>query len=368
MNTRTLPPLLAALIALLLIPFTAVAVDKTRIMVVSSYHKEYAWTRLTNQGLVKALIEFGYLDDAAQGEAYTRDDFIDNGRVAVKKLWMDTKRRNSRSQIADTLRGIIAEIDRFAPQIILVGDDNAANYVGNHYIDGEVPVVFWGVNGTPLKYGLLDSVERPGHNVTGVYQSGYHLEAVVALKRLLPDIQRMALLADNTPTGRSNAKRVKRFGDEGSLPLELVEVVITNSYSEWQARALALQERVDAFFITTHNALLDDDGKHVPAKVARAWYLENIRKPEATAARHYVDNGFFSVVDDSAVAQGYEAMKMAHQILREGADPATLSPIAPAMGPFLVNRQRARQLGLEAVLESGAAMIDEVIDSSEPAR
>ena len=54
------------------------------------------------------------------------------------------------------------EIEQFKPNLILLGDDNAANYVGNQYIDTNIPVVFWGINGLPLKYGLLDSLEKPG--------------------------------------------------------------------------------------------------------------------------------------------------------------------------------------------------------------
>ena len=39
-------------------------------------------------------------------------------------------------------------------------------------------MVFWGINGLPLKYGLIDTIEKPEHNVTGIYQAGYLKENV----------------------------------------------------------------------------------------------------------------------------------------------------------------------------------------------
>ena len=55
--------------------------------------------------------------------------------------------------------------------------------------------VFWGVNGRPMKYGLLDSMDRPGHNVTGVWQSGYHKESLELLSQLVPNLKTYAIVA-----------------------------------------------------------------------------------------------------------------------------------------------------------------------------
>ncbi len=176
--------------------------DKVRIMVVSSYHREYLWSQNSNKGVVTALLEFNYLDEPSQGVTYTESDFVESSRAIVKKAWMDTKRKNSEQEMARALDRIVMEIDQFKPHLILLGDDNAGNYFGNHYMDGEIPVVFWGLNGTPFKYGLLDSIERPGHNITGVYQAGHHLRAIKYLQQLVPGIKRIAVLSDNSPSGR----------------------------------------------------------------------------------------------------------------------------------------------------------------------
>ena len=63
-------------------------------------------------------------------------------------------------------------------------------------------MVFWGFNDSPVKYGLVETAERPGHNVTGVYESGYYVESLQFLKRLAPQVKTIAVLSDKTVSGQ----------------------------------------------------------------------------------------------------------------------------------------------------------------------
>jgi len=343
----------------------AIESGKIRIAVVSSYHPEYIWSQQTNQGLLAALLKFAYLDNQTQADIYTRTNFVENSRIVLQKYWMDTKRRNSQQEISDSFNRITSELVQFKPDIVLLGDDNAANYIGNYFLDSATPVVFWGVNGAPLKYGLINTLERPGHNITGVYQAGYHRESVEYLKRLLPHLKRLAVISDDSPTGRSHAKRMMRYHKEGQLDMDVVKVIITNSYDVWQKELLALNDQVDAFYISTHNTLRNIKGEHVNYLEAARWYLENIKKPEITVSGHVVKEGFLATVDDAGFNQGYEAVKLAHAIISEGKKAANLSSYAPGRGPFIVNRWRAKMLGLSAVIEKNHALIDELWDDHD---
>ncbi len=320
--------------------------SKKRIVIVSSYHKEYLWSQDTNEGVVAALLDLGYLDHKRQGEKYTRNHYIESSKAVIKKLWMNTKRMNSKNEIKQTIARIVKEIDEFRPDLILLGDDNATNYIGNQYIDTEIPLVFWGVNGNPLKYDLVDSLERPGHNVTGVYQAGYLKEGVVWLKKLVPGINTLAVLSDDSPTGRAKAKELDRLARRGQLPVELVETVVTNSLETWKQKALELQEKVDAFFILNHNTLKDADGKPVDQLEIGAWYLRHIKKPDVGHEKQFVVEGVLCAVDDSGFKQGYEAVKVAHRILEKSENPAVIPVYAPDRGPFVVNLERAEMLGI----------------------
>jgi len=334
--------------------------SKKRIVIVSSYHKEYLWSQDTNEGVVAALLDLGYLDNKRQGEKYTRNHYIESSKAVIKKLWMNTKRKNSKNEIKQAIARIVKEIDEFRPDLILLGDDNATNYIGNQYIDTEIPLVFWGVNGNPLKYDLVDSLERPGHNVTGVYQAGYLKEGVVWLKKLIPGIKTLAVLSDDSPTGRAKAKELDRLARRGQLPVELVETVVTNSLETWKQKALELQEKVDAFFILNHNTLKDADGKPVDQLEIGAWYLRHIKKPDVGHEKQFVVEGVLCAVDDSGFKQGYEAVKVAHRILEKSENPAVIPVYAPDRGPFVVNLERAEMLGI-LQLVAASPLVEEYV-------
>ena len=331
-----------------------------KICIVSSYHREYLWSQETNRGVCQAMKEAGYLNDD-QIRSFTAADEIRTPRVEIRKFWMNTKKKSSRSDIAKATQRISEDIRAFQPDLILLGDDNAANYIGNVFIDEPVPIVFWGINGRPLRYGLIDSLHRPGHNVTGVYQAGYLRENLKYLKLLVPNIRTFAILSDDSPTGRSKAKELHRLSQAGRLPVRLVETVITNEFSEWSREALRLQEEVDAFFVLNHNTIRDESGRPMDPMKIGAWYLRNIRIPECAQEKQFAMEGMLSVIDDSGFKQGYEAMSIGRSILEEGRSPETIPVRAPDRGPFIVNSARAAKLGIQLPKKPA---VDEVIPTS----
>lgn len=348
---------------LLLVPVSASAAEeKRRVFVVSSYHAEYLWSQSTQKGLSAAMLAYGYLDNEAQVEAFARDDAVESERAVVKKVWMDTKRRNTRSDIARATARIMEQLIAFKPDLVMLGDDNAANYIGSQLLGSPVPVVFWGINGLPLKYGLIDSMDQPGHNVTGVWQAGYHKESMTLLARMVPSAKKFAILACDSVSSRPNVKIIERLAAKGELPMELVETVVTNSYEEFQSRALALASEVDAFFILNHDTLVDSSGEHVDMLEVGRWYLETIDKPEASHEDQFVREGMLLTANDSGFNQAYSAFEMAYDILEQGLSPARMRTRTPAKGPYLVNTQRAEALGIS--LDAVLYLIDELVTES----
>ncbi|MFA5779795.1 MAG: ABC transporter substrate binding protein [Elusimicrobiota bacterium] len=332
---------------------------KTRIFIVSSYHREYLWSQETNEGVCGALLEFGYLDNKSQIKEFTKNDYAETSNAIVKKSWMDTKQKSNKDEMVKSAARIVKEIKKFNPDTLLLGDDNAANYIGNQFIDTKIPIFIWGVNVTPVKYGLVDSIEKPGHNVTGTYQAGYYTESLEFLKKIVPGIKTFAVLSDDSETGRSHLKRIQQLAEEGKLPVKLVETVATNSYSKWKSKALELQKKVDAFFTVNHSTIKDVSGNPVDEFEIGAWYLRNIKKPECTHQKSFVVEGMLCAADDSGFKQGYAAVKSMYEVLEKGKDPATLPCRAIERGPLVVNRQRAQMLGIKLTEKPG---IEEYID------
>ena len=336
--------------------------QKKRIFVVSSYHKSYLWSEATQKGLTNAMLNYGYLDNIQQADDFTKNDHVESSKALIKKAWMDTKRKNSFREIAKTTVRIMRSIDEFKPDLVLLGDDNAANYIGNQLLDTPIPVVFWGINGLPLKYGLVESMDSPGHNVTGVWQVGYPRESLELLHRLIPEAKTFAILACDSETSRPRVKQIRNLARKGELPLKIVDVVVTNSFSEFKTRTLELVPNVDAFFILNHDTLIDDQGNHVDMLDVGKWYLENVKRPEASPESQFVREGMLLTASDSGYSQSYKAFEMAFDILEQGLNPSRMRTVVPPKGPLMVNRIRAKTLGIS--LEDKMDTIDEIVEES----
>jgi ABC-type sugar transport system substrate-binding protein len=49
---------------------------KKRILVVSSYNREYTWSQDTNRGFCDAMLKLGYFDNKEQVEEFTKNDLV----------------------------------------------------------------------------------------------------------------------------------------------------------------------------------------------------------------------------------------------------------------------------------------------------
>ncbi|MFA6147912.1 MAG: ABC transporter substrate binding protein [bacterium] len=320
--------------------------SQRRILVVSSYQKDVLWSQETNKGLCAALLKFRYFENSAQAEEFTNKDYIETPRVVIKKMWMDTKRMSNKGEMDDASLLVYRYAKSFKPDLILLGDDEAVEFVGTKFLDSRIPIVFWGVNITPVKYGLVDSVTRPGHNVTGVYQPGFYVECLNLLKAVAPGIKTFATISLETSAGRSHYKGIEYLSRKGALPLKLVATVSTNDFELWKTKVLELRGKVDAFFLVHYSGLQDRQGNLVPPEEVARWYLNNVKIPETVTIRPFVEHGMLCAVDDSGYVQGYQAGVIAHDILEKGAKPETYPPVRPKPGASFVNAQRVRMLGL----------------------
>jgi ABC-type uncharacterized transport system substrate-binding protein len=103
------------------------------------------------------------------------------------------------------------------------------------------------------------------------------------------------------------------------------------------------------------------DGSYVTPEEAVRWYITNTRVPEVMTERQFVEQGILCTADDSGYKQGYEAVLIADDILARGAKPATYPPRAPKRGNLIVNKQRAKMLGITLTPEMG---IEEYIEEA----
>jgi ABC-type uncharacterized transport system substrate-binding protein len=125
---------------------------------------------------------------------------------------------------------------------------------------------------------------------------------------------------------------------------------------------LKLQKKVDAFYIAHFVSLRDSDGRYIPTDEVVKWHISNITVPEIVACPDFVERGLLCSASDSGFNQGYDAVRIAHDILVHGLAPATYAPLTPSTcRPLIVNRKRAEMLGI--TLTDGMG-IDRIVETS----
>jgi ABC-type uncharacterized transport system substrate-binding protein len=216
-----------------------------------------------------------------------------------------------------------------------------------------IPIVFVGAF-DPVRAGLVDSLNRPGANVTGVTFITARLGAkrLELVRELIPDLGVVALL---TYPGSTDGEEelsdlqvaVKAIGQQLLvLPAKSESDFSTAFASIAQHRAGALLVGADPFFLTRSDHLIALAARHrVPAV-----YISG----EFVAAGGLMSYGT-SVPDAWRLAGVY-----AGRILK-GAKPVDLPVQQPTKYELVINLQTARALGIE-VPPTLLARADEVIE------
>ena len=337
-----------ALYALVCVAVASVtAAAKTRIFIVHSYHPEYLWEQDVKKGTIEGLESLGYID-SSEADTLRNTDAVDGSKSVIRVIWLDTKRKSKPAEQEAAAAKAFKEIDAFKPDVVLVSDDNGTKLIGQHYKDTSLPIIFCGLDETPLKYGLVDSMEHPGHNVTGVYQRGFYKEAAQALHQLVPSIKTFAIVGDNSETSKAKLAGIQETLDSGAMPFSLAGKVLTNSYEQWKSEVQKVSRDADAILVINHNTLKDKSGKAVDQMQAGSWYLQHVKKPDFSSEKQFVQEGVLLVAEDSGVKQGSEMVRFMARVLRRGEKPADIAPVHPTSGPIIINNERAQMLGINA--------------------
>ena len=249
------------------------------------------------------------------------------------------------------IRKQAAELVALAPDVILA---HGASTVGPLLqATRTVPIVF-PITGDPVGAGFVDSLARPGGNVTGFMTFEYSMSGkwVELLKQIAPGVARAAGIRDaGSPTGMAS------FGViQAMAPSLKVEVTPVN-----MADAGEIERVVTAFAHSPNGGLIVTPGG--PAFVNRDLII-------TLAARHKLPAVYFErsfVAAGGLVSYGPDfgalyrkAAGYVDRILK-GEKPADLPVQAPTKYETVINLKTAKALGL-TVPQAWLAATDEVIE------
>lgn len=318
--------------------------QKPVLYVVDSYNPEtFSWTREINSGIVQGL-EKGGLKKGVDYQMFS--ETIDAYMNATPEKMEAQGNR------------ILADIRAKKPDMVLTTDDDALVWVGLKLND--IPVVFNGVNGDPHKYlssPKIYTIEKPGHNITGVYQTTYYQQSLSLIKKLVPSARNFAVITDTTTTGIILLDSLKKI-DSGSLPLQWKDTFVSNQFPQWKEKLSAWQGQVDVLVLLSANAVYDEQGKLMTSEQAVSWITDNSSIPETSCWAYQVKSGILASATDDGVKQGEFSAMLVLKIL-EGVVPGDLAITTPPNGVPAINLARAKELEITVPQELMSVLIED---------
>jgi putative ABC transport system substrate-binding protein len=270
--------------------------------------------------------------------------FAEGRNVVVEYRWADNR--------YDRLPALAAELVARRVAVIVTGSATAAALAAKA-ATSTIPIVFT-IGADPVKLGLVDSISRPGGNVTGVSFLSNDLvtKQLQLLQALLPPASVIGVLANpNNPNAEFDTGKAQAAAASLRLQVRIINVAaerdIDVAFDDLaRARAAAFLVLPDTLFIDVRRRLAE-------SAAAR-------RLPAIYSNRLYVEDGGLMCYGSSPVDAYREAGIYTGRILR-GEKPSDLPVVQAVRFELVINLKTAKALGLD-LPPTLLALADEVIE------
>jgi putative ABC transport system substrate-binding protein len=270
--------------------------------------------------------------------------YFEGQNVTVEYHWLEGQ--------FDRLPALMADLVRRGVAVIATPAGNYASQVAKAATT-TIPIVF-GVSEDPVRLGLVDSLARPGGNLTGInfFVTELTAKRLALLHELVPKAIRIAVLVNPAnPATESTLRDIP----EAARALGLqIQVLNASTRSEIEAAfATLVRDRADALYVA-------GDAFFTSRRVQFATLAASYRIPATYPSREAVEAGGLMSYATDRVDMWRQVGTYTGQILK-GAKPADLPVLQSTKFEFVINMQTARALGIE-VPNSIQLLADEVIE------
>jgi putative ABC transport system substrate-binding protein len=271
-----------------------------------------------SEGIRLALRELGY---------------IEGQNIAIEYRYAEGK--------PDRQPEIAAEVVRLKVDVIVVsGGPNPIRAARN--ATKTTPIVMVGFFGDdPVKIGLVESLARPGGNVTGLTNLSRELggKRLELLKEAVPKLTRVAVLYN--PASPGATREIKE-----DLPIAARALGLTIQHWEVRAadefeRAFAAKkkERPEGLYVPSSGPVVRANGKRIADLAIKS------RLPSVYYNREAVNAGGLMYYG-ADVAASYRRVAYYVDRILKGTKPADLPVEQPTKFEFIINLKAAKQIGL----------------------
>jgi ABC-type uncharacterized transport system substrate-binding protein len=282
---------------------------------------------------------------AAMRRGLAEHGYIEGSNLAIEYRWAEGK--------TDRLADLAADLVRRNVNVIVTPANTPAALAAKSATQ-TIPIVFF-VGTDPVESGLVQSLNRPGENITGVSLIDVEVVAkrIQLLHELMPTATSFALLVNpkNPITSRAETREAQLAANALGLHLLVLEAGISGDIPDTIAafvrqQASALLVSNDILFSTVQDQLIDLAMRH---KIV-------LSIPEVLAVR----KGALLAYAPDVMAAWREVGVYAGRILK-GEKPSDLPVQRSVKVSLIINLKTAKALGLQ-VPPSLLARADEVIE------
>jgi putative ABC transport system substrate-binding protein len=266
-----------------------------------------------SEAIRRSLHEFGY---------------VEGKNIAFESRYADDK--------LDRLAALAEELVRLNVNLLLTPAPPAA--LAAKSATRTIPIVFYNV-GDPVADGLVDSLARPGGNITGITTFATVLigKQLELLKETIPKLSRVGVLWNpQDPSSAQQWKESLHPARELRLQLDSMEVNSADKYEP--AFKEALKTRSAAFVLTLH-ALANSNQKRIADLATKN------RLPGIYPRSDFVTSGGLMSYGADRSEPLRRAAVMVDKILK-GTKPADIPVEQPKKFEFVINLKTAKQIGL----------------------
>jgi putative ABC transport system substrate-binding protein len=260
-----------------------------------------------------------------------------------RNLRIDT--RFGAGVIADA-PGRMTELLALGPEVIVV---HSVGVPTAKAATQTVPMVFVGGSADPVGAGWVESLARPGGNLTGFTASepSFGPKWLELLKEVAPNVRRVVVLSRLASWGRDIAAVAERFAVEVTAPA-------IQSQADVEPALNAVADKPDFGLILPDDALTFINRKPIIELALRH------RLPLVAGNRRFAVDGGLLYYGSDYVDLYRRSAVYADRILK-GAKPADLPVQQPTTFELVINQKTAKAIGL-TVPPSILARADEVIE------
>jgi putative ABC transport system substrate-binding protein len=268
--------------------------------------------------------------------------FVEGQNVAVEY-------RSAENQY-DRLRVLAADLIQRKVRVIVASAVDAAHAAKT--ATATTPIDF-SISGDPVVEGLVNSLNRPGGNLTGVtnFSGALSAKRLELLRKLVPSIFNLGALIN--PSNSNAAFRIKDLRDAAQVMGQQIHFFEVSRESDLDPAFEALVGR------QTGGLLIVDD----PLFSSHAARLVALTVQHAVPTIHY-RREFVSVGGllsyGSSLSHGYQQIGIYTGRILKGEKPADLPIIQPTKLELVINLKTAKAIGL-TIPETLLATADEVI-------